>query len=242
MPHEAATQGADEYPRPEKMEHPMYTLYGGGFTRAHMTEMVLTEIGQPYHLIEVDTENGAHPTPDYLKINPAGWVPALITPEGKTLCETHAINLYLADKHGPGWLSPPPDDPDRGLFLSALFYLAGELEPALKRYFYPHRYTLRQGDATAARQQALKHVGTCLKVINQRLEANGPYHLGTRYSLVDLGLSYWMLSIMNPADVAGFEAIDHCVSLVTTRPGLTHLFDDLRQRTKDWAKLDKRDG
>lgn len=210
----------------------MYTLYGGGLTRAHMVEMVLTEIGQPYTLIEVDIEKGGHHTPDYLKINPAGWVPALITPAGQVLYETQAINLYLSDTHGPGWLSPTPDDSDRGLFLSGLFYLADELEPALKRYFYPHRYQVREGDEAAIRLQSLEVVCGNLSVINQRLEANGPYHLGMRYSLVDLVLAYWINSILDEDAVAGFDAIHHCVSLVVTRHGLAHLFAELQQRSK----------
>ncbi len=217
----------------------MYTLYGGGFTRAHITEMVFAEIGQPYELVEVDTTQGAHHAPDYLKINPAGWVPALITPEGKVLYETQAINLYLIDRHEPGGLAPALGDPQRGLFLSGLFYLAGELEPALKRYFFPHRHALRQSDIAMIRQHALADVCTVLSVINQRLENHGPFHLGTCFSLVDLVLSYWIKSIIDPKAVAGFDAIHHCLAQVTARPRLKPLFEALEERTKAYALIDR---
>ena len=99
----------------------MYILYGGGYTRAHMIEMVFAEIDQPFELEIVDTLKGDNKSPWFLQINPTGLVPALKTPEGVTLYETPAISLYLAERHGRGSLAPAKDDPDRGVFLSALF-------------------------------------------------------------------------------------------------------------------------
>ena len=125
----------------------MYIVYGGKFTRTLMVEMVMAEIGIDHEMREVDTTRREQLSPEYLAINPAGWVPALITPEGDRLYETQAINLYLAERHGATHLAPAVGDPLRGLFLSALFYLADELEPAIKRYFFPHRYADGEADA-----------------------------------------------------------------------------------------------
>jgi glutathione S-transferase len=217
----------------------MYTLYGGGFTRAHITEMVFAEIGQPYKLVEVDTTQGAHHAPDYLKINPAGWVPSLITPEGEVLYETQAINLYLIDRHDAGGLAPTWDQAARGLFLSGLFYLTGELEPALKRYFYPHRYAPRPSDTAIIRQQSLDEIRTILGIINQRLMAHGPFHLGPRFSLVDLVLSYWIMSLMEDNTAIGFDAIQRCLAQVTARPKLKPLFEALEERTEAYKVIDR---
>lgn len=218
----------------------MYTLYGGGFTRAHMTEMVLTEAGENYTVQVIDTMKGEHRSPAYLKINPAGWTPALRTPQGRILYETPAINLYIAETHSGGVLAPSQDDPDRGEFLSALFYLTDELEPALKRYFFPHRYAVRNSDEAAVRELSLSAVCECLSVIDNRLAASGPFHLGDRYSLPDLMLSYWMCSIMDHDAVAGFTAIKNCRQLVEKRPKIDRLFRDLYARTKAYADLDRR--
>ena len=118
----------------------MYTLYGGKYTRSGLVEQVLTECEVEFEQCEIDTAKGEQRSAEFLKINPAGWVPALATAEGAVLYETPAINLYLAEKHLPGELVPIGDDPDRGPFLSALFYITGMLEPALKRYWFPDRY------------------------------------------------------------------------------------------------------
>ena len=169
----------------------MYTLFGGGYTRAHMTEMVFAEVQVPFEVKLVDTLKGENRTPKFLEINPTGFVPALRTPDSKVLFETPAINLYLAELHGTGLLAPSIDDPDRGLFLSSLFYITDELEPTLKRYFYPNRYGVRNSDELKIREKSLDTICHTLGFINEHLTNAGPFHLGNRYSLVDLVLSFW---------------------------------------------------
>ena len=117
-----------------------YLLYGGRFPRALIVEMVMAEGDINYELREIDIVQKQHQSPEFLAINPSGWVPALITPEGQTLYETHAINLYLAEKHQLAQIAPGISESERGLFLSGLFSICDDLEPVMKRYFYPHRY------------------------------------------------------------------------------------------------------
>lgn len=217
----------------------MYTLYGGGYTRAHMTEMVFSEVGVPFKIEVVDTFKGENISPRFLKVNPAGFVPALLTPEGTILFETAAINLYLAERHSTGSLTPAIDDPDRGFFLSSLFFITDELEPALKRYFYPNRYGLWKDDESRIREKSLDYIRQTLGVIDKHLTKRGPFHLGDRFSLVDLMISFWMNSIMDSHEVSHFENINRCVSLVEERPALHKLFIDLKERTKAYTEIDK---
>ena len=104
-----------------------YILYGGRFTRALMVEMVLAEGDINYELREIDIVQKQHQSLEFLAINPSGWVPALITPEGQTLYETHAINLYLAERHRLTKIAPGVSEPERGLFLSGLFSICDDL-------------------------------------------------------------------------------------------------------------------
>jgi len=205
----------------------VYVLYGGSFTRGLMVEMVLAEGDIAYERRAVDTLKGEHRSPAYLAVNPAGWVPALITPEGETLVETPAINLYLAERHGLTQLAPRAEEPERGYFLSGLFYLTDELEPWIKRYFYPHRFALRAEDAPAMQEHALQGVLDRLAVIERHLRDRGPYHLGERFSLADLTLTFWAVYL----DVAGrlgpHAAVRRCMTLVMGRPRLRAKFDEL---------------
>lgn len=218
----------------------MYVLYGGRFTRALLVEMVLLEAGIPYELREVDIVKHEHLQPDFLSINPAGWIPALVTPNGEVLYETAAINLYLVDHHRLTELAPGIEEPERGLFLSGLFYAAGELEPIMKRYFYPHRYVLREEDSEAIKQHALAAALERVTVIDKRLSASGPYHLGARFSLVDLVVTYWMTLIEALGVLESYPAVRKCLDLILERPKCRQKFAEQAAWRVEYAQMQAR--
>ena len=215
----------------------MYILYGGRYTRAATVQMVLAEGDIDYELRSIDILNGEHRSAAFRDINPAGLVPALITPEGDQLCETPAIGLYLAERHGLTHLVPAIDDPQRGAFLSALFYITDELEPELKRYFYPERYSLRRDDDAAIAAQALERAQACFSVIESRLAAEGPFLLGDRMSLADLTLAFWVACLPPSDRPKGSPAVLACAKLVAARPKLGGVFKEIAAWRDDYADL-----
>jgi glutathione S-transferase len=218
----------------------MYVLYGGRFTRALLVEMVLAEGDLAYELCEVDITKDEHRRPEFLAINPAGWVPALITPEGDILYETPAINLFLAERHRLTHLSPCVEERDRGLFLSGLFYLTDDLEPVMKRYFYPHRFVVRPEDAPAMKQRSLDAALERVSVVERRLAERGPFHLGARFSLVDLTLAYWAAHIDPAERLEPYPRVGHCIEQVMARPKLTPRFRFLRESLEAYAGRETR--
>ncbi len=98
--------------------------------------LVLEEMALPYTLAMKDIDRGDLASPAYRAINPAGLIPALETPDGPVF-ETAAILLWLTDRHAT--LSPQPQDPDRGAFLSWLFFTSNALHTAALAMAYPHR-------------------------------------------------------------------------------------------------------
>jgi glutathione S-transferase len=69
------------------------------------THIALEEAGAEYTLRKVDTAGGEQRTPDYLKINPKGRVPALITDDG-ILTENVALLQYVAQTNPKANLAP----------------------------------------------------------------------------------------------------------------------------------------
>ena len=70
--------------------------------------IVLREAGLKFELEQVDlrakkTKSGA----DFLKVNPKGQVPVLVTDEGKMLTEGPAVVQYIADQKPEAKLAPP---------------------------------------------------------------------------------------------------------------------------------------
>ncbi len=220
----------------------MYILYGGRYTRALIVEMVLAEGELDYELRDVNIVDQEHRSPEFLAINPAGWVPALITPGGETLYETPAICLYLAEHHSLTHLAPRTEEAERGRFLSGLFYLTDELEPVMKRYFYPHRYVLREEDTSARKQKSISDALVCLSVIDQRLRDGGPYHLGDRFSLVDLVLTYWAAYLDLDGALAPYPALRRCIERVRERPALRTKFEMWDAMQAEYASLQSKGG
>jgi len=215
----------------------MYKLYGGKFTRAIIVQMVMAEGDIDYEHIEIDIIKDEHRKADFLALNPAGYVPVLITPDGKTITETPAINLYLCEKHSLSELAPGIEEDDRGFFLSSLFFLSDDLEPALKQVFYPHLYVLREEDIAAMKQKSLNLAMNRLGMIEKRLQANGPYHLGERFSLVDIILSFWLEYLNCGGQLDDYPALSNCLKLVAKRPVLRPYFEQLTAWQEEYARL-----
>jgi glutathione S-transferase len=210
----------------------MYILYGGDFTRSGLVQWVLDEGGLDYTFRKVDIIKGEHRSPDFLAINPAGLVPVLITPEGETLTETAALMVHLADRHGLTDLAPSATDPLRGLFLSTIFFLASDIQAEMKRFHFPHRFSLRVEDNEKTQELTRAMVLSRLAVVNERLEKSGPYLLGTRFSLADAFLSFWMAYLGSDDVSARLQSIGRLYGLAKQRPKLAALLGKPSRRRK----------
>ena len=108
----------------------MLRLYGTPQTRTFRPLWMLEELGIPYELVKADFASGGTRTPEFLKINPNGHVPALVDGD-LALCESLAINLYLAEKYGRTTLWPASEaDRARAVLARVLQRYRIELDPA----------------------------------------------------------------------------------------------------------------
>ena len=86
------------------------TLHGFPLSgHSHRVQLALSLMGLPHQVVQVDLKNGAHKSPEFLKLNPFGQVPVL-DDDGTTLFDSNAILVYLATKYDNDrrWL---PRDP-----------------------------------------------------------------------------------------------------------------------------------
>ena len=216
----------------------MYTLYSGPLTVGLAPQMVLEELQLPYQLRTIDIFKNEHRSPEYLEINPAGWVPSLVTPEGQILHEAPAIMLYLADRHGQPQLAPDLNDPLRGLFYAKLFYLANDMQPAMKRYYYPHRYSTDPADTPRVKEQALITARDRWQVLDEYLQSNGPYLLGGRLSVADIYMAFYAGSGFDPplSLLGEFPAVRANFDLLLTRPRIAPLLRGSQSMMEDYVE------
>jgi len=207
----------------------MYTLYWSEGTASFGPQAVLEEAGLKYQLIKIDTTSGEHNKPEYLAINPLGKVPALVLPDGQSLYEAAAIMLYLADHHHVDDLAPPVDDPLRGLFYRSLFYLSNTVQTDYKRFYYPERFSTDAADAQRIKEKSVATLIADWRPVNDHLAAKGPYHLGQRFSLVDiylLMLATWFAPIGDVLKT--FPAVRRCYQRVRQRPAVERCLQQQR--------------
>ena len=215
----------------------MYILYGGDFTRAPLVQWVLEEGRIDYDLRKINIVKGEHRAPEFLAINPAGLVPVLITPEGEALYEVAALMVYLADRHQLTGVAPAVTDPRRGLFLSTVFFIASDIQSEMKRFHFPHRFSLRREDDGGIQDLAKQLVLSRLGIMNARLAKTGPYVLGDRFSLADFYLSFWV-ALLGPGSVCKeFASIARAYDLVRSRPSSAAYIEDAEKMAEEYADM-----
>lgn len=87
----------------------MYQLFFSPGACSLASHITLREAGLPFELKRLKFAEGQQRSPDFLKVNPKGRVPALVTPEG-TITETPAILFYIA-QIAPDKKLAPLDNP-----------------------------------------------------------------------------------------------------------------------------------
>lgn len=181
----------------------MMQLYWTPRTRSFTALWLLEETGQPYEKVLIDTSTGAHKTPDYLKINPMGKVPALR--DGETLvAENAAIAAYVADRIPEAKLAPPIGDPRRGRYLQWLFFAPSCIEPAMIQAFAKFDVPTQMAGWGSPTQTA--------DAVDQAL-ATGPWLLGDQFTAADVVVG----SVLNFA-VRTFN-------MIPTRPNFDRYID-----------------
>ncbi|MEN8197977.1 MAG: glutathione S-transferase N-terminal domain-containing protein, partial [Pseudomonadota bacterium] len=79
----------------------MIDLYTWTVPNGRKISIALEEMGLPYETHAINLGKGEQKSPEYLKVNPNGKVPAIIDRDsGVRMMESGAILLYLAEKSG----------------------------------------------------------------------------------------------------------------------------------------------
>tara|TARA_Y100000588_G_C14045884_1_gene834958 strand:- start:293 stop:988 length:696 start_codon:yes stop_codon:yes gene_type:complete len=208
----------------------MYTLYHQDGTRSGAALLALAEGELVYEVRDVDISAYDHQREEFLKINPRGLIPTLLTDTGEVICETAAIMMYVADRHQLTELAPLAQESGRGALHDWLFYHVGEVQEAGKRNAYSNRYSTDIADASRIRDKATQTLLERWQIVDKHLAENGPYHLGERFSVVDLYLAItaaWLKLGDSRASLKrdrvkfsleDLPAVKRCYDLVSARP------------------------
>lgn len=100
--------------------------------------ILLTEAGASFEVLNVNLGKNENNSPDYLRINPKGKVPALLI-DGEPLTENVAIQVWIAREFPAAKLMP--SDPMAYVHaLSVMAWCAAAIHPKLTQQARPERY------------------------------------------------------------------------------------------------------
>lgn len=164
----------------------MLTLYYAPHTCALATHVALEQAGAAYETVRVDFSKTEQRSPDYLRLNPKGRVPALVTERG-ILTETPALLLYVAQRFPAAGLAPLDDAFELARMNEFNSYLCSTVHVAHAHRMRGHRWVDDADAIEAMKKKVPQTVGECFELIEREF-FRGPWVHGERASTSDLYL------------------------------------------------------
>ena len=161
----------------------MLKLFYSPGSCALASHIALEEAGADYQAVRVNFADGEQRKPEYLKINPKGRVPALITERG-ILTETPAILVYIAQTHRARALAPLDDPFDFARLQSFNSYLCATVHVAHAHGGRGARWADDPSSLEDMKRKVPQTVAACFDLIEGTMLA-GPWVMGEHYSVSD---------------------------------------------------------
>lgn len=184
-------------------------LYFAPHTCALASHIALEQAGADYQIRRVDFSNDEQRSPDYLRVNPKGRVPALVTARG-ILTETPAILTFIAQSFPAARLAPLEDPFALALVQSFNSYLCSTVHVAHAHRMRGYRWSDDPKAIEAMKAKVPQSVGACFQLIEHEM-LQGPWVMGSAYTVCDMylfTLAQWLEA--DGVDVAGLPKVaDH---------------------------------
>ena len=197
----------------------MLTLYYAPGTCALASHLALECSGAPYQAVRLDFKQQQQRSPEYLRVNPKGRVPALETDHG-TLTETPALLQFIAQSFPAAQLAPVDDAFLLGKVNEFNSYLCSTVH--VNHAHKGRGYRWVEAEDTAAIEAMKKKVpqtmGESFALIEEKM-LQGPWVLGERFSTCDLYL-YTIASWLegDGVDVKRFPKVHQLVQRLDADP------------------------
>lgn len=192
--------------------------HSGGLSCSVATHIALEEAGADYTSVKLDLTAGDQRKPEYLKINPKGRVPALVTDKG-ILTETVALLLYIAQTHPRANLAPSaPYELARMQAFNA--YMASTVHVNHAHKFRGYRWADDAAAQESMKAKVARNMTDCAAIIeNDYFE--GPWVLGQQFTVSDPYLyiiATWMPG--DGVDMSKFPKISAHKAAMDRRPAV----------------------
>ncbi|MGO8919279.1 MAG: glutathione S-transferase family protein [Stellaceae bacterium] len=161
----------------------MLTLFYSPGACSMASHISLEEAGATFESKLVALAKGEQRTPEYLKINPRGKVPALRLDDGSVLIENTAILTYLGRRFPEKGLLPK-DLAAEARCVSMMAWLSNSVHPAFTHIFRPERFAEDPIAAPSVKATGKKNFWDALQEIDG-LVAGKKWMQGDQFTVCD---------------------------------------------------------
>jgi len=161
-------------------------LYYAPHTCALASHIALEQAGADYQVKRIDFSKNEQRSPEYLRVNPKGRVPALVTSRG-IVTETPAILTFICQSFPAAKLAPL-DDPFALAQVQAFnSYLCSTVHVAHSHRMRGYRWADDPTAIEAMKKKVPQSVGDCFEQIEHEMLL-GPWVTGSNYTICDMYL------------------------------------------------------
>jgi len=161
----------------------MLKLYYAPATCALASHIALAEAGAAYTTEKIDFKTNQQQSPDYLKINPKGRVPTLVSDRG-ILTETPAMLAFIAQSFPQARLAPLDDAFAFAQIQAFNSYLCATVHVAHAHKMRGARWATEETSFADMKRMVPKTVGACFALIERDM-LKGPWVMGDTYTICD---------------------------------------------------------
>ena len=162
-------------------------LYSWYTSNGRKVSIALEELGLPYEIHPIDITRGEQTTIEFMRVSPNGKIPAIVDQDagGRTLMESGAILLYLADKIGR---LISKDEDQRWRTIEWLMWQMGGIGPFLGQHLHFTHYKPDVSDY--GKERYANEARRLYGVLDQRLVDHE--YLADDYSIADIATWPWI--------------------------------------------------
>ncbi len=192
----------------------MITIYGDPISgNCLKVKWTAERLAIPFTWIDVNVVNRETRTERFLAMNPAGQVPTIVLEDGRSLAQSNAIILHLAE----GSALIPADAFDRAKMLEWLFWEQYSHEPTIAVVRFQMKYLGKPRGEVEPALVAKAEAALALmdRALSAAAAAGRDFLVGAQLTLADVALvAYTRFAADGGFDLADYPAVDAWVARV----------------------------
>jgi glutathione S-transferase len=161
----------------------MFKLYYAPGTCALASHITLEEAGASYTTERLDFKSNQQSSPEYLKLNPKGRVPTLVTDHG-ILTETPAMLAFIAQSFPKAKLAPLEDAFAFAQVQAFNSYLCSTVHVAHAHKGRGYRWAAEESSFADMKRKVPQSMSACFALIERDM-LQGPWVMGEQYTICD---------------------------------------------------------